>query len=308
MTGTGKEHRGAQFKAWCDFLELLYCVPFNLFETLSAYEKGDSIDLWGEGFYLYVTEGRRKTDTPPKRIAANLLGNDNKLIGELIFYPNEGESKNGRCYAKVDNEALYSKETFSYIIFAAEAMGLRLSAIKRCDIALDCPKNLTKVIRGLIKCPDYSVIIKGKNVKDKTLLQGYTETAQRTRQRVQYDHATISIKTDHKDIELCIYDKKQELKQQSSYKKTYIPTFSTGHFRAEARINSAAFCQFWSENLAYTYTNFNDAPDLHAFVNMLQDDFFKIAMWSYYTDKMIYFRSKRTGKKVTITEVIDGNY
>lgn len=128
-------------------------------------------------------------------------------------------------YYKVLNPILYIPDLLQEVLRFPESMGFVFNNFTAVDIAFDTPKNLTTLIKKMMRNKEITTIINGKAVKNrKPILQGIFFEYSTSLERLKYPTITISQKKamDYKNrgITIQAYNKKAEIENNSE--KWYI--------------------------------------------------------------------------------------
>lgn len=147
-------------------------------------------------------------------------------VGVLKYgHYTDKEDSLSHVYFKIINNVLYEPVVFQEVLRFPETMGFVFNNFTAIDIAFDTPKNLTTLIKKLMRNKEITTIINGKAVKNrKPVLQGIFFEYSTSLERLKYPTITISQKKamDYKNrgITIQAYNKKAEIENNSE--KWYI--------------------------------------------------------------------------------------
>lgn len=225
-----------QGKPVIDELRLCYIAEPSLLEDLSKVEVGGS---WiASPFTLFRLGGDRFEFT-----FAVCIGEPGKReeIGMLKF-GRYGAGKSPYVYYKINNRVLYSPPELELAMSLPDLLGLLFNNFTAIDIAIDFQKNISTIIKRMMRNENVTTILNGKAQKDrKRIIHDMTVDYSTSLNRLH--HPTITLRQEkarkHKDKGITVqsYDKKAEIEAVSG--KDYIleyygqPRFL---FRLEVRL------------------------------------------------------------------------
>lgn len=298
-----------------DKLRLCYRQPEGLFDWLAQYNTDDCVQM--NDYALHIIDdgrGQRETEAPTK-VTVNVLTSDSILLGIFTFY--KTAKYNGLCFFSYENKALYQcmgyapdkpprkYNAIDYLPYVANDLGLTLNNITELELAVDINKNPVPLIRKLIKCDeDVDMIINGRCVPDnKRELDNYGEYYTRSRAKLCRT-PSLYFNQEYTDLKLRIYNKSKEIRDNKSNKEYIVEWDDLGKtpiYRMEVRgcnddVNK------WLKHVAENGYPF-EWCGVDKVVNLLGLDEYKRAMWEYCTNRLVYWRDKATGKKITLYDI-----
>lgn len=284
-----------------DKLRLCYNQPKELFNEFNEIKPNTFWQM--DGYKLFII-GDEDDEETPKQIQVNVLLNDNTLLGHFIF--NNSKKYEGYCFFTFANSALYNtlnvvngnkSNYISLIDYVADDLNLTLNNITEVEVCLDTTINVNAKLRKLIRdFRQYEMIHNGKKVKDPLRkLENYHETFNRSRKYISRQ-PTIYFEQSKKDSPLMrIYNKTEEINSNLN-EKNYINEWNafgkTDTYRIELRIKNESLKEFLK----------TINPDRHL-LDTLQDPAIKEALWSYFADRLIYFKSD-DGTRITLYDLL----
>lgn len=149
---------------------------------------------------------------------------DWKEVGQFKF-GRYGAGKSHLCYLRVSNQVLYDQEQLRAVLSFPDMLSLVFNNFTAIDIAIDHRKNISSIIKRLMRNEDIKTILNGKQVKDRSkVIPGVTIDYSTSLKRLQCPTITIrqakAIKNKDKGITVQSYDKKAEVETGSG--KQYI--------------------------------------------------------------------------------------
>lgn len=305
-----------QIKFNIDKKRQCYNQPTELFEHLAQYRLGDFINF--DNFDLLVIDDGRSegSDKYPVKIKANVILCNKVLLGTFTF--NNSAKYDGKCFFEFANSALYLVSGHNmegkcnyqaFLPYVSDILGLSLNNYTEVEVALDTNYNPIPWILKLIKNHnEFDMIVNGKKVEDENMIiDGYGEFFERSRKR-RKKYPTIYIKQ-KKENSPCLktYNKLSEIQDNSSYKK-YIEEWNeftgTCMYRLEVKFKNEDFKK-WQQHVAISGypQEWGDSGDSEGLLTTAE---YKRLLWQFFADKLIYFRNKRTGTKITLIDIIEG--
>ena len=219
-----------------DGLRLCYVAEPSLLEDLSKVEVGGN---WtAPPFTLFRQGGDRFEFT-----FAVCYGEPGarEEIG-ILKYGRYGAGESQYVYFKFNNWVLYSLPTLQLALSLPDLLGLQFNNFTALDIAIDYRKNISTIIKRMMRNESVTTILNGKAQKDrKRIIREMTVDYSTSLNRLH--HPTITLRQEkarkHKDKGITVqsYDKKAEIETVSD--KDYIleyygqPRFL---FRLEVRL------------------------------------------------------------------------
>ena len=220
-----------------DELRLCYVAEPSLLEDLSKVEVGDS---WtAPPFILFRQRGDRFEFT--FAVCLGEMG-EHEEIG-VLKYGRYGAGDSPYVYFKILNWVLYSPPTLQLAMSLPDLLGLLFNNFTTIDIAIDFRKNISTIIKRMMRDERVTTILNGRAQKDrKRIIQGMTVDYSTSLKRLHCPTITLrqakAKRNKDKGITVQAYDKKAEIKAGSG--KDYIleyydqPRFL---FRLEVRLN-----------------------------------------------------------------------
>jgi len=146
-----------------------------------------------------------------------------------------------KVWIKLENKTLYNN-SIHYLPYITETIGLDFNNITAMDLCLDAPCNFSNALRRLIKDKDLTIILNGKELKDrKKFIEEidylYKGSADKINLQTVYVKERNAIKSETKGKFLKTYNKTREIEENS--KKDYInePFGKSKIFRFEVHLN-----------------------------------------------------------------------
>ena len=245
-----------------------------------------------EGFRFFTTEDKG-TKESHYQIDIQLPNGDGVLdwvrFGTMKIGSTFDKEEEAPTYIwiRIDNRMLYTPiypdtPTATYIYFIADSLSLIYNNITKVDLAIDGNLNYFSRIKKAVRNMELTPIVLGtaypekKEIIKKLL---YIHTAD----RVRYRTGTISISSSEKDFSLSVYNKSEEITESGKdYIKEWTSLNDTIH-RVEVRMKRTALKDYLS-------SKGNTFEDLYC---NLFDKETQFALFSYFSDKLLRFRSGR---------------
>ena len=320
-----------------DKLRLSFIQPSGLFEKLSQFPTNKYLD-YGD-FTLHIIDNGKKegSEKPSTKMLINVLLSDGTLLGEFTF--NNSAKYDGLCFFKFANSALYKCEGKScgekqncqtYIQFIAEVLNLKLNSLTEIELAADVNFNPIPQIRKLIKdYENYDMIYNGKRIIDEgRKIEDYGEYFGRSRIKLDRTPTLYFSQSKSDGLQMKLYDKSKEIKEESPT-KSYIEEWNDFNgkniYRIEVTIRweqfkkwfqylNSANCPLYSdwkqfiiegegEHIAPSETDEDYLGRSEALLTM---DAYKCPLWKFCTDRMLYFRNRRTNEVVSLLDIALG--
>lgn len=279
-----------------DKLKVCYIQPSDLYQEFTDLKDQT---IYRDGYDLYIIPD---DDDRHIRLSVSVSG---CLLGVLTL--NNSKQCEGLCFFRFDNKALYEFLTIDtytgkrYNLInvwesIADDLGLIYNNITEIEVACDCNFNLMAQVRKFIRdYQRYDMFANGKRVSDPNrLIDNYHETFSRSRKRLQRQ-PSIYFEQARTDAPLLrIYDKSAEIVANDNT-KDYICQWNefTPIYRAEVRIKSNSIKEFLNSYIPDT--------DYPSTLQMIQSKHFLFSVWNFFTDRLIFFRTK-DGKDVTMAD------
>lgn len=201
-----------------DELKICYKADKEQIAFLTAIGEGEFTDV--EGYRLYrLTNGRFRFFYEVTK--------DGEPIAELKFglYSEKEEQESTFVFMKVLNHVLYDKARLKTILKMPDHMGFRFNNYTAIDLALDSDRNLTSLVRRLMRDKTVTTILNGRVVEARSqILKGVTFEYSTTLNKLMKPTITFrqkkAIANKNEGITVQVYDKKAEIEQGSG--KQYI--------------------------------------------------------------------------------------
>ena len=240
-------------------------------------------------------------------------GNNFKL-GTFIF--NNGKKYKNLAFFTFENETLYrifSKDYYGephgYIqclLYVAYFYGMTFNNITTLELAFDSDFNFVKKIRKMIKDVNkYDLFLNGKKVDDnEEILDGYGEYYSRNRMKLQLPTLYFS-QAKATDMQMRVYDKTTELKESTPYKEKNYKQWldwedETNIYRVEIVFHNTNIRDFFSR---YGERMSEEMGGHDNVLNLLDMSDFRMMMFVDASDRLIYFKDKKTQEKISLIEI-----
>lgn len=300
-----------------DKLKVCLSQPQEAFDYIRDHTSYTTIDgmrvLDEDGFKLVAVEEDDNTMT----VALDVMDDIGEFIRLGTFQLNgEGSKYQGRAFFSFENSSLYTvfgvtadcrkANWVDMLLPIAEDMGLTFNNVTEVEVALDSTANIIYRMRKLIKDVDkYDMYLNGRKVEAGTTLESYGEYYERTREQLSRRPTLYFRQSKDTDMRLRIYDKATELREHSPEKAARYHewlgwTTTDKIYRAEVTMhntNVREFCERRGKRLAEQGEHGN-------ILGLLGMEEFRLDMFANATDRMIYFRDKATGAKVSIIDLL----
>ena len=220
-----------------DELRLCYVAEPSLLEDLSGVEVGASVTI--SPFVLYRVGGDRF-----QYQFVVCLGD----IGEreevaIMKYGRYGAADSPYIYFRLSNQVLYNETRLKEVLLLPEILGMQFNNFTAIDIAIDYKKNISSIIKRMMRNDQIKTIYNGKVWKErKKIIPGVTFDYSTSLSRLHCPTITLrqakAVKNKDKGVTIQCYDKKAEIEISSD--KQYIMDYydSPAHlFRLEVRLH-----------------------------------------------------------------------
>ena len=160
-----------------------------------------------------------------------------------LKYGRYGATGSNFVYYQIRNEVLYDRSLFNRALLLPDLLGLFFNNFTAVDIAMDFQKNVSSIIKRMMRNEKITTIINGKAMKDrKELINGVTFDYSSSLSRLHCPTITLrqakAARNKTKGVTVQSYDKKAEIEAASG--KQYILD-QYGHprflFRLEVRLS-----------------------------------------------------------------------
>ena len=220
-----------------DELRLCYVAEPSLLEELSGVEVGASVTV--SPFVLYRVGGDRF-----QYQFVVCLGD----IGEreevaTMKYGRYGAAHSPHVFYRLSNQVLYCETRLKEVLLLPEIMGMRFNNFTAIDIAIDYKKNISSIIKRMMRNDQIKTIINGKVWKErKKIIPGVTFDYSTSLSRLHCPTITLrqakAVKNKDRGVTIQCYDKNAEIEISSD--KQYILDYydCPAHlFRLEVRLH-----------------------------------------------------------------------
>lgn len=300
-----------------DKLKVCLTQPQETFDYIRDHTSYTTIDgmrvLDEDGYKLVVVE----EDDNAMTAALDVMDDSGEYLRLGTFQLNGAGSKyQGRAFFSFENSSLYTvfgvtadgakANWVDMLLPIAEDMGMAFNNVTEVEVALDSTVNVIYRMRKLIKDVDkYDMYLNGRKVEVGTTLKSYGEYYERTREQLSRRPTLYFSQSKNTDMSLRIYDKITELREHSPEKAAryhdWLGWSDTDRiYRAEVTLhntNVREFCERQGKWLAEQGEHGN-------ILGLLGMEEFRLDMFANATDRMIYFRDKATGAKVSIIDLL----
>ena len=300
-----------------DKLKVCLLQPQSTFGYIRDHTSYTTIDgmrvLDEDGYKLVAVE----EDDNAMTAALDVMDDSGEYLRLGTFQLNGAGSKyQGRAFFSFENSSLYTvfgvtadgakANWVDMLLPIAEDMGMAFNNVTEVEVALDSTVNVIYRMRKLIKDVDkYDMYLNGRKVEVGTTLKSYGEYYERTREQLSRRPTLYFSQSKDTDMSLRIYDKTTELREHSPEKAAryhdWLGWSDTDRiYRAEVTLhntNVREFCERQGKRLAEQGEHGN-------ILGLLGMEEFRLEMFANATDRMIYFRDKATGAKVSIIDLL----
>ncbi len=300
-----------------DKLKVCLSQPQEAFDYIRDHTSYTTIDgmrvLDEDGYKLVVVE----EDDNAMTAALDVMDDSGEYLRLGTFQLNGAGSKyQGRAFFSFENSSLYTvfgvtadgakANWVDMLLPIAEDMGMAFNNVTEVEVALDSTVNVIYRMRKLIKDVDkYDMYLNGRKVEVGTTLKSYGEYYERTREQLSRRPTLYFRQSKETDMSLRIYDKTTELREHSPEKAAryhdWLGWSDTDRiYRAEVTLhntNVREFCERQGKRLA-------EQGEHNNVLGLFGMEEFRLDMFANAADRMIYFRDKATGAKVSIIDLL----
>jgi SrtB family sortase len=235
--------------------------------------------------------------------------NDGSMFASLKKYKD-------KAFFSFENCALYRRYTripnvppqnhICDLLYVANYYGMTFNNVTELELAFDSTYNYIRTARNWIKdTENFDLYINGKKVKDAELLAGYGEYYARNRSKLSATPTLYFSQKKDTDMKMRVYDKSKELEENSPQKAEQVKEWfgwddMSQLYRIEVVLHNTNVRDFFDrcrEQLPDEWTEYNNV------LNLLCVPEFRLAMFLDSADRLIYFKHRRTRKKVSLVEV-----
>ncbi len=223
---------------------------------------------------------------------------DREEVG-LFKFGRYGASESTYCYLNLSNHVLYDQEKMRLVLSFPDMLSLVFNNYTAMDIAIDHRKNISSIIKRLMRNDTIKTILNGKQVNDRSkVIPGVTVDYSTSLKRLHCPTITIrqakASKNKDKGITIQSYDKKTEVEAGSG--KQYVLDYYDNPrylFRFEVRLNYQEMQDYC--RLINTAQN----------IDMVFDQEFLKGLYYYHLSAVLRFTKGR--KKLAWPDLIDRN-
>ena len=304
-----------------DKKRLCYRQPEGLFNQIKQHFINSWIDYNSEFKLHIIDDGRGKDETkePIKIKAQVIVSDDNILLGTFTFH--NSAKYDGLCFFEFANRALYQSTCImrgekynceQYLTYIADVLELELNNFTELEIACDINHNVVAKVRKLIKdYQNYDMFVNGKRImsEDRTI-ENYGEYFSRTRKKLNKQPTLYFTQKKEGSPILRIYNKTREI-NEASQEKEYITEWdgfgSQPIYRIEVNVKNEPYKSF--ANSLQSSGDFSNAwGDINVQDALLSVERYKASLWTYFCDRMVYFRAKSGDKQIiTLGDIAKGS-
>lgn len=220
-----------------DELRLCYVAEPSLLEELSAVEVGSSITV--SQFVLYRVGG----DRFQFQFVVCEGDIDDRVEVAYLKYGRYGAAECPYVFYRLSNQVLYEEAWLKEVLSLPEMIGMQFNNFTAIDVAIDYNKNISSIIKRMMRCDRIKTIINGKVWKDrKIIIPGVTFDYSTSLSRLHCPTITLrqakAVRNKDKGVTVQCYDKKAEVELASG--KEYIMDYYDNPrflFRLEVRLH-----------------------------------------------------------------------
>ena len=301
-----------------DKLKVCLLQPQSTFGYIRDHTSYTTIDgmrvLDEDGYKLVAVE----EDDNAMTAALDVMDDSGEYLRLGTFQLNGAGSKyQGRAFFSFVNSSLYTvfgvtadgakANWVDMLLPIAEDMGMAFNNVTEVEVALDSTVNVIYRMRKLIKDVDkYDMYLNGRKVEVGTTLKSYGEYYERTREQLSRRPTLYFSQSKDTDMSLRIYDKTTELREHSPEKAARYHDWlgwsvTDRIYRAEVTLhntNVREFCERQGKRLA-------EQGEHNNVLGLFGMEEFRLGMLRDATDRMVYFRDRRDGSKVSVIDLLN---
>ena len=302
-----------------DKLRVCFTMPENLYSYLNEhYTRYDELTnariLDEDDFSLVFVED----DETKMSAVLNVRDVDGYFRLGTFTFSNSAKYE-GKAFFTFENGALYRVYTrvpngeptnhICDLLYVADFYGMTFNNITELELAFDSTYNYIGKVRRMIKdVENYDLYLNGRKVSNDETLDGYGEYYSRSRMKLSKLPTLYFSQAKDTDMKMRIYDKARELNESSPQKAERLKDWlgwedMSNVYRVEVVLhntNVREFVERYGERL------YRESGEHSNVLNLLGMSEFRLAMFLDSTDRMIYFRDKRTREKICLVEVCSG--
>ena len=239
------------------------------------------------------------------RLGTFTFSNSAKYAGKAFF--SFENSALYRIYLKFPNEE--PKNHICDLQYVADFYGMEFNNITELELAFDSTFNYISKVRKMIKAVDtYDLYLNGKKVKDDETLDGYGEYYTRSRVKMSKLPTLYFSQAKDTDMKMRVYDKARELNESSPNKAERLKEWLGWEtidtlYRVEVVLHNTNVREFIER---YGESLYRECGEHSNVLNLLGMSDFRLAMFLDSSDRLIYFRNKKTREKISLVELASG--
>lgn len=238
-------------------------------------------------------------------------------LGTFTF--SDSAKYEGKAFFTFENAALYriymrqyNGEPTNHICdlqYICDFYGMTFNNITELELALDSNYNYIGKVRRMIKDVEhYDLLLNGRRVSNDETLDGYGEYYSRSRTKLSKLPTLYFSQAKDTDMKMRIYDKATELNESSPHKAERIKEWLGWNdisklYRVEIVMHNTNVREFMGR---YGQKLVGDVGEHCNILNFLNSEEFRLAMFLDSAERMIYFKDKRTGERISLVEVATG--
>ena len=310
--------RKTEWAVSIDKLKVCLSQPQETFDYIrdhtSYYTSIDGMRVLEEdGYKLVVVE----EDETAMTVALDAMDDPGEYLRLGTFQFNGiGGRYQGRAFFSFENSSLYTifgvtadgkkANWVDMLLPIAEDMGMAFNNVTEAEVALDTDVNIIYRLRRMIRdTAGYDMFLNGRKVESGVPLENYGEFFERTREQLSRVPTLYFKQSKATDMSLKVYDKATELTEHSPEKAARYHEWlgwdrTDRIYRAEVTLhntNIREFCERRSRWLAEQGEHGNA-------LGLLGMEEFRLDMFTNAADRMVYFRDRTSGGKVSIIDLL----
>ena len=299
-----------------DKLRVCFNMPDNLYgylkEHYSRFDELSKFRILDEDDFNFVFINEDETSMTAVlnvrdiegyfRLGTFTFSNSAKYEGKAFFVFEN--SSLYRIYTKTPN--VPPQNHICDLLYVANYYGMTFNNITELELAFDSTYNYITTVRNWIKdIENFDLYINGKKVKDTELLSGYGEYFTRKRSKLSAIPTLYFSQKKDTDMKMRIYDKAKELEENSPQKaeqlKEWLGWDDISHLcRVEVVLHNTNVREFFERCWEQIPDEWRDYDNVLYLLCLPE---FRLAMFLDSADRLIYFKHRRTQKKVSLVEV-----
>lgn len=239
------------------------------------------------------------------RLGTFTFSNSAKYAGKAFF--SFENSALYRVYLKFPNEE--PKNHICDLQYVADFYGMTFNNVTELELAFDSTYNYISKVRRMIKdVENYDLYLNGRKVTNDETLDGYGEYYSRSRVKLSKLPTLYFSQAKDTDMKMRIYDKARELNESSPQKTERLKEWLGWEdidtlFRVEVVLHNTNVREFIERYGERLYSEVGEHSNV---LNLLGMSEFRTAMFLDSSNRLIYFREKKTREKISLVEVCSG--